>query len=193
MNPKVRLPPVVPFTCQVTPVFVVPVTVAVNCSVAKFPRLATVGDTATVMFDGPAVVVIVNVADPDLVVSFCEMAVMVTCAGAGTVAGAVYRPVLDIVPFALPPATVQVTAVLNVSVTVAVICCAVPTTMFTPVGETLTDTTFPAVPLLHPARSDTTASNSSEFARFIRVPTNEGIYTLTDRGLRLCETRNDVT
>jgi hypothetical protein len=75
---------------------------------------------------------------------------IVTCAGIGCAAGAVYNPVPEIVPFALPPATAQVTAVLNVSSTVALNCCEFPITMFTPVGSTLTETTFPAVPVLQP-------------------------------------------
>src|SRR5450755_1550986 len=124
--------------------------------------LAAVGDTSTVILDGPAVVVIVSVADPDFVGSLCDVAVIDTCAGAGTVAGAVYKPALEIVPFAAPPTTVQVTAVLKVSSTVAVICCVVPTTIFTPVGVTLTETIFPAVPLLHPAKTNTATNESSE-------------------------------
>src|SRR3984893_7671885 len=133
--------------------------------------LAAAGATTTVMFDGPAVVVTVTVADPDLVGSLCEMAMIVTCAGAGTVAGAVYSPLPEIVPFALPPTTVQVTAVFDVSITVAVICSVVPTTTFKPLGETLTEITRPAVPLLHPARISTAANDSSEHVRFMRVPT----------------------
>jgi len=78
------------------------------------------------------------------------------------VVGAVYKPVLEIVPFAAPPTTLQVTLVLKVSSTVAVICCVVLTTIFTPVGVTLTETVFPAVPLLHPARINKAANESSE-------------------------------
>jgi hypothetical protein len=53
-----------------------------------------------------------------------EVAVTVTVAGVGTAAGAVYAPLLEIIPtVALPPLTpltLQVTAVLDAFVTVAV-------------------------------------------------------------------------
>jgi hypothetical protein len=62
----------------------------------------------------------VTVAEPDLVESACEVAVTVTFAGVGTVAGAVYTPVAEIVPLLGPPLTLQVTAVFIVPVTVAV-------------------------------------------------------------------------
>jgi hypothetical protein len=120
------------------------------------------GETITVIFDGPAIVVIVKVAEPDFVESRFEVAVMATCSGVGTVAGAVYSPVLEIVPLALPPTTLQVTAVFEVCKTVAVICCVVPTTRLIPVGATLTEITRPAVPLLHPASMTTIVRHSSE-------------------------------
>jgi predicted anti-sigma-YlaC factor YlaD len=63
-------------------------------------------------------VVTVTVAEADLLVSACEMAVTVTVAGFGTAVGAVYRPAVEIVPTVLlPPATpftCHVTAVLLV-------------------------------------------------------------------------------
>jgi hypothetical protein len=64
--------------------------------------------------------VTVTVADADFAVSAWEVAVTVTCAGFGTAPGAVYSPLLEIVPFAAPPATPQVTAVFELPVTVAV-------------------------------------------------------------------------
>ena len=132
--------------------------------------LAVDGDTCTVTFDGADFVVIVTVAVPVFDVSFSDVAIITTCAGVGTVAGAAYSPLAEIVPFALPPATFQVTAVLNVSSTVALNCCVVLMTMFTPVGSTLTDTTFPAVPVLHPANTDSNESTPSEtIALFKRV------------------------
>jgi hypothetical protein len=143
--------------------------------------LATKGVTATAIFVGPAVVVMVAVADPDFVESFWETAVIVICAGVGTVAGAVYSPVLEIVPFPLPPETLQVTPWFDVSITVAVICCVVPTTTFTPLGKTLTEIVRPAVPFLHPARINATAKGSSEQARFIRSP-NAGAYLYSSSG-----------
>jgi hypothetical protein len=61
-----------------------------------------------------------------LVVSETLVAVMVTVAGDGAVAGAVYSPVEEIVPQAVPlqpvPDTVQVTAVFDVPVTEAANC-----------------------------------------------------------------------
>jgi hypothetical protein len=50
--PAAALPPGVPFTCQVTVVFVVPVTVAVNCVVAPGLSVAVVGVTVTVICEG---------------------------------------------------------------------------------------------------------------------------------------------
>jgi hypothetical protein len=77
------------------------------------------GVTATVIG-----AVIVTWEDPDLVVSAMEVAVTATVAGVGTAAGAVYTPLLEIIPtVALPPVTpltLQVTVVLDAFVTVAV-------------------------------------------------------------------------
>src|SRR6202051_3053071 len=170
MNPSVRLPPVVPFTCHVTPVFVLPATVAENCCVPKLATLAATGEMTTETFDGVDVAVTVSAAVPDFIVSLCEIARTVTCAGLGTALGAVYSPVLEIVPFALPPTTLQLTALFDVSATVAVNCRAVPTTTFTPVGVMLTEITRPAVPLLQPAAKITRHTRgTSERARLIRV------------------------
>ena len=55
--PTVEFPPVMPFTLQVTAVFVLPVTLAVNCFVVPLVTLANEGDIATVM--GAAVTVTV--------------------------------------------------------------------------------------------------------------------------------------
>ena len=73
-----------PLTLQATPVFELPVTVAVNCCV--FPEItwALVGETFMTMAGR-----MVTVADADLVVSALEVAVTVTIAGVGAVAGAV--------------------------------------------------------------------------------------------------------
>ena len=65
----------------------------------------------------------VTAADADLVGSDALVAVMVTVEGDGGVAGAVYSPVEEIVPQAVPlqpaPDTVQATAVFDVPVTEA--------------------------------------------------------------------------
>lgn len=102
-----------PVTLQFTAVFVVPVTVALNCCVLLSVTCTLAGEMLTAT--GP---VIVTRALPDLLVSATEVAVTVTWFGLGAVAGAVYSPLLLIVPHAAPlhplPATVQVTAVLVV-------------------------------------------------------------------------------
>jgi hypothetical protein len=69
---------------QVTPLLLTSFeTVGVNCCVAVTTTLAEVGETETV------IPTIVAVAVPDLVKSDTEVAVIVTVALAGTVAGAV--------------------------------------------------------------------------------------------------------
>jgi hypothetical protein len=47
ITPTVEFPPDTPFTCQVTAVFVVPVTVAVNCCVARVASVANDGEIET--------------------------------------------------------------------------------------------------------------------------------------------------
>jgi hypothetical protein len=86
MVPVVVLPPVAPFTCQVTAVLGWPLIVAENCCAANTSTVTVDGETAT----GPLVwLVTVIVAEPDFVVSSTEVAITVTLALAGTVAGAV--------------------------------------------------------------------------------------------------------
>ena len=79
---------------------------------------------------------------PDLLGSAWEVAVMVAKGGTGSTDGAVYRPVVEIVPQVVPaqsyPLMLQVTAVLLVPVTVDVNCCRAPTSTDTEPGETLT-------------------------------------------------------
>jgi hypothetical protein len=87
-----------------------------------------------------------------LVESATLTAVTVTTLGLGTVAGAVYKPVAEIVPtVALPPATLftaQVTALLKLPVpcTTAANCCVWPTTTLTILGVTVTDVIADGVP-----------------------------------------------
>ena len=73
-----------PLTFQETAVLLVPVTAAVNCWLRPALIWADFGETLTVT--GGATV---PVADPDLVGSATEVAVMVICVEAGTEAGAV--------------------------------------------------------------------------------------------------------
>jgi len=123
----VALPPVTPFTCQVTAILVVFCTVAVKARDAAVATLAVPGEIEILTGVGEEGVVMVTVAEADLLVSACETALTVTIAGLGTVAGAVKTPNVEIVPVvALPPVTpftCQVTAVLLVFSTVAVKAC----------------------------------------------------------------------
>jgi hypothetical protein len=68
----------------------------------------------------------VTIEEPDLVESACETAVTVTGLGLGRVAGALYKPLEEIVPTVeFPPAmlfTFQITAAFDVPVTAAVNC-----------------------------------------------------------------------
>jgi hypothetical protein len=144
MNPTVWLPPATPLTCQVTEVFGDPLTEAVNCWLPKLGTVTVLGETLTPPED--VVLVTVTVADADFVVSACDIAVTVTGEALGTAEGAVYKPVLEMLPFVDPPATLHVTPVLDVPVTVAVNCCVCPTPTLAVVGEMETET--PVVTLL---------------------------------------------
>ncbi len=136
MVPQVAPLQPAPERLQETAVFVVPVTVAVNCRCAPVTTFAVVGETETAT--GGATV---TVAEADLVTSACEVAVTVTVAGLGTALGAVYKPPVVTVPQAAPlqpvPETLHVTAVSVLPLTVAENCCWVPVTSCTLVGETL--------------------------------------------------------
>jgi|SRR5271157_464630 len=100
---------------------------------------AVVGETCTTTGGK-----IVTVTDADLVVSAFAVAVTVTCAGFGTAAGAVNRPLDEIAPQVAPeqptPLRLHVTAVFVVPVTVAVNCCVFPATTCAVIGEMLTTT-----------------------------------------------------
>jgi hypothetical protein len=83
--PTDELPPGTPLTCQVTLVLLVLLTATVSASVpTPACTLALAGETVTATDD-----VTVSVADPDRIGSCADTAVIVTVAGAGTVAGAV--------------------------------------------------------------------------------------------------------
>jgi len=119
MAPIVVLPPAIPFTVQLTPAFDVPLTVAVNCWVCETTTEALVGDSVT---ETPFIMV--TEVEADFVESAALIALTVTVAGEGAVAGLVYRPPLEMVPTVeLPPAipfTVQLTPVFDVPLTVTV-------------------------------------------------------------------------
>ena len=63
--PTTALPPATPFTCQLTAVLLVPLTVAVNCRVPPVVSEADVGE----MLSETVGAVTVTVAEADLVVS----------------------------------------------------------------------------------------------------------------------------
>src|SRR5437763_1696281 len=100
-----------PVAVHVTAALEVPVTVAVNCCVCPACRVALVGATVTLTTGAGCMVIC---ADADFVVSATVVAVAVKVVPA--VVPAVYRPAVEMVP----PVAVQVTAVLDVPVTVAV-------------------------------------------------------------------------
>jgi hypothetical protein len=121
-----------PLTCHVTAVVGDPFKDAVNCWVPKSGTVTALGDTLTEPAGLTAVTV--TVADADFVLSACDVAVTVTCAGVGTAVGAMYRPVLVIVPLEAPPATLHVTAVFEVPVMDTVNGCVLPTATVTVAG-----------------------------------------------------------
>jgi hypothetical protein len=97
--PTVELPPATPLTVQVTSVLVAPRMVAVNCCVPLTCKEGGVTFKASEMLMATEV-------EADLAVSAWLVAIMVTLAGLGIIAGAVYMPELDIVPTVeLPPVT----------------------------------------------------------------------------------------
>lgn len=107
-----------PVMLQVTPD--AGLTCALNCCVPLSATVAVAGTTPTEM---PT---IFTLPVADLVLSAIEVAVTVTVGELGMEEGAVYKPLLEIVPHADPlqpePATLQVTAVLLLPVTLAVNC-----------------------------------------------------------------------
>src|ERR1019366_6129446 len=129
----------VPETLQVTAVFDVPLTWTLNWNCRPIVTTAFPGVTTTVTAER-----MVTTAEALLVGSVCDVAVTAIFGGVGTVAGAVYKPLLSTVPHAEPaqPAedTLQLTAVLVVPVTVAVNCLVSPANTRALVGEILTTT-----------------------------------------------------
>jgi hypothetical protein len=120
MVPTVAFPPLTPSTYQVTAVFVVPVTVAVNCFVVIPGTEAEVGLMVKV---ATADVVTLTAALADFVASALLVAFTV-CEPAA--AGALYNPAVEMVPtVAFPPftpSTDHVTVALVEPLTVAVNC-----------------------------------------------------------------------
>jgi hypothetical protein len=100
---------------------------AENCTDAPGFTCGELGDTVS----GERGATTVTVALEDLLGAATEVAVMVTFGVAGAVAGAVYKPDVEIDPHADPahpvPATVHCTEVFVAPVTVAENCCCRPT------------------------------------------------------------------
>lgn len=79
-------------------------------SVTSFPcPVPPVAVAVTVIWDVPNAVGADTVTKADPAVPEVGVAVIVTVAGFGAIAGAVYRPFPMITPFALPPVIAQVT------------------------------------------------------------------------------------
>src|SRR5271169_786278 len=97
------------------------------------------GATVTVIGIGE---VIVTVAEPDMLGYATNVAVTATVGELGTLAGAVYRPLLVTIPHERPthplPDKLQITTVLVVPVTVAVNCICLPVCTGPLAGETVT-------------------------------------------------------
>src|SRR5579859_2032928 len=94
MVPTTALPPATPFTAHVTGVVVLPEIIVLNCNVLLRTTLTVIGitvrevDAATML----------TFAEADRVVSACDTAMIVTVVGFGTLKGAVYRPVVEMMP-----------------------------------------------------------------------------------------------
>jgi len=119
MVPTVEFPPFTLFTLHSTALPIGPARTAVNCC---FCPVSTVADAGEIIEAAETV----TFAEADLVVSASLVAVTVTVLGLGTELGAVYSPVLLIVPrLGFPsctPFTLQITEVFAFPVTVAVNC-----------------------------------------------------------------------
>jgi hypothetical protein len=135
--PTLEFPPVAPFTDQVTLVFVVPETVAVNCCVFPAAKVAVVGETDTLTVTAGW---IVTFACANRLVSAMLVAATAAVVKAATDAGAVNNPPVEIVPtLEFPPVTpftVHVTPVFVLPDTVAVNCCVFPADSVAEVGDT---------------------------------------------------------
>jgi hypothetical protein len=127
MVPTVELPPAIPLTLQVTAVegLPVPVTFAMKTCAPAAGTFAEAGDTLTTTSSSS-----VTLTGALAWLLAALTAVTVTTPFAGRIAGAVYRPPIEIDPtVALPPATpftLQLTLVFEVPATIAWNCCVCP-------------------------------------------------------------------
>jgi hypothetical protein len=128
-----------PATLHDTAVFVVLLTVAVNC---WWPPVSSCIANGEIVTETGGTIVTDAVAD--FVESATDVAVTDICGGLGIADGAVYSPLVVIVPQVAPeqplPATLHVTVVFDVPVTVAVNCWWPPMRSCAVVGEIFTDT-----------------------------------------------------
>jgi hypothetical protein len=140
--------------------------VSVICVLEFAVAARFVGAEGAVLSDDAA---IVTVAVAVFDVSACAVAVTVTAAGFGTLAGAVYKPLAEIVPCVASPETCHVTVPFVAFVTVAENCCVCPVLTLAVVGETATLTALFVVEELapHPCsrNSSGTTAMTSEFRR----------------------------
>jgi hypothetical protein len=135
-----------PLTFQVTAVLEVPVTLALKGCMLAVTTEAFVGlrlnKTATA-------VTIVTLAEADLLGSATLVALTVTDGGEGTLIGATYKPLVEIVPHAAPvqpePLTVHVIAPLEVPLTFQEKLCVPPTASVRLPGFTVTVTGVVAI------------------------------------------------
>ena len=143
-----------PVAVQVTAVFEVFLTVAVNCWLPAESRLDEVGETATLTTaDGFTVTV-----DREYLVGSATLVAVTVAVAVVVTLRAVNNPLLEIVP----PSAVQVTAVFEVLVTVTENCCVPADGTLAVLGDTMTLT--PELPL-PPTVMDTIPSPRSAFGK----------------------------
>jgi hypothetical protein len=139
--PHDDVPQLAPVICHVTPVMVVPLTLATNCCRRPTDTVACAGDTVTATSE---VEPRITEALAEAVRSASDVAVTVTTFDVGVVAGAVYNPLLLIWPQVLPlqeaPVKLQTTTLLVVPLTVAVNCALPPACTCTTLGLSETET-----------------------------------------------------
>src|ERR1700758_3178248 len=94
MVPTVALPPATPFIAHVTGVVVLPEIIVLNCNVLPRTRLTVIGITVRELDAATRP----TFAEADRVASVCETAIIVTVVGFGRLKGAVYKPVVEMMP-----------------------------------------------------------------------------------------------
>ena len=100
MVPTIALPPATPLTAHVTGVVVLPEIIVLNCNVFPRTRLTVIGVTVREVDAATRL----TFAEADKVVFVCETAMIVTVVGLGRLKGAVYKPVVEMIPIVeFPP------------------------------------------------------------------------------------------